>query len=565
MAVDLEEEPGAALGMEEDAVEDDLELLLGKAGRATEAGGDSVDPPGEEQAEDEADVESVAEAKAPAEAEDDEFSAWVAETADVAVAAGEPLDDDLAGGAPQEGKEEEAAEDDDNASMLLAMAPKQTEAERVVARSLLLGRGGPAAADAAASPALEAAEVAAAEAVDEDAAGEEPATEDVEMPAAGDAEAAASEAAGEAAAAAEVEEVAGGEEAEEVSAEAKAAAEEELLLLEEQDDSAEEPEAQEAAEPEAQAEKGAEPEAQEAQATKAAAAPSRKAAGPDVTLLAASFAEVWDVDELDAQAEAFGATEAVRDEAAPGAAAPRERVTITRAGPMQVMQIDSDDEDEVKAPPPLGKKLIKLQPKSKSLPKRAAPDDPAGQPAKAARHDSPANGHSHDLDHVVVNFLDVGQSYARKVLQKEAEDGELFDWEGVRTCVQHLASERNLQVLGVMPKDFQGEDSWSNTRCGLPEDIRTFCELVEESSSPSCSAGTVTLAHRENCRFVDGEDNTACEGAGLCSEECRAWMEKSQALLRIRYAYDPDIGTFNAAEGSFSQGGTSELPSATDA
>jgi len=204
---------------------------------------------------------------------------------------------------------------------------------------------------------------------------------------------------------------------------------------------------------------------------------------------------------------------------------------------------------------------VKLQAKPKSQLKRpAVAADAPEQPAKVARHAETTNGHSYDLQHVVVNFIDVGRAYAKTVLRKDAADGDLFDWEGVRTCVQHLASERGLEVLGVIPKGFEGEDSWSNTKSGVPEDVRTFCESVEEASSSLCSVHTVARAHRQNCRFVDNSSQSTPEGVELCDEECRSWLEKCRDVVQIHYTYDPDIGTFKTVEGS----GTGDPPDASE-
>ena len=59
-------------------------------------------------------------------------------------------------------------------------------------------------------------------------------------------------------------------------------------------------------------------------------------------------------------------------------------------------------------------------------------------------------GRSFDLSVVVVNFSNVGATYGTRFLKREKAKGSLFDYEGVRRCLQHLTSVLNLSVVGVV-------------------------------------------------------------------------------------------------------------------
>lgn len=137
-----------------------------------------------------------------------------------------------------------------------------------------------------------------------------------------------------------------------------------------------------------------------------------------------------------------------------------------------------------------------------------------------------------DMKLLVVNLVDVGEAYAKTVL--EESDAAAFDWEGVRTCLQYLRYERGFQMVGVAPQGFKGADSWSGSECTLPEDVRTLCESMEEPSCKAshCSSHTLALAKSKHCRFVDS----------------KAKPRRAVEALRLPYVFDAAIGTFTALD-----------------
>jgi len=166
-----------------------------------------------------------------------------------------------------------------------------------------------------------------------------------------------------------------------------------------------------------------------------------------------------------------------------------------------------------------------------------------------------AEGRLYDLQAVVVNFADVGTSYAKSVLAKSPQLGAHdFDWEGVRRCVRYMRAEREMQIYGVLPEDFQGEDSGSGHRCGLPFDIQLMCECVEEAlpSPPSGEEGaaremTVERAYERNCLYVDSGNGAA---PLACHARCQAWLARCRDLLHLRYFFDSTLGTFDVFDGN---------------
>jgi len=80
-------------------------------------------------------------------------------------------------------------------------------------------------------------------------------------------------------------------------------------------------------------------------------------------------------------------------------------------------------------------------------------------------------GRQYDFKHVVVNFINVGASFAKRVLGNKAENGDtLFDWEGVRRCVRHLTCELKVKVIGVVYENFHAPENGSPFHCTIPDD-----------------------------------------------------------------------------------------------
>merc|ERR1712137_9705 len=81
-------------------------------------------------------------------------------------------------------------------------------------------------------------------------------------------------------------------------------------------------------------------------------------------------------------------------------------------------------------------------------------DSPPAKVAKSiplAMGDCDEEGRHYDFQMVVVSFASVGFSYAVEVLGKNPSSGpRLFDWDGVRQCVQHLKFHMGLKVIGVI-------------------------------------------------------------------------------------------------------------------
>merc|ERR1712007_413846 len=54
------------------------------------------------------------------------------------------------------------------------------------------------------------------------------------------------------------------------------------------------------------------------------------------------------------------------------------------------------------------------------------------------------DGRPFNMQVVVVNFLNVGATYGSRVLKRNKLDSMLFDYEGVRRCVEHLSRRLGL-------------------------------------------------------------------------------------------------------------------------
>jgi len=169
-----------------------------------------------------------------------------------------------------------------------------------------------------------------------------------------------------------------------------------------------------------------------------------------------------------------------------------------------------------------------------------------------------AEGRQYNLQTVVVNFANVGATYAKKVLKRDARGIEhgLFDWEGVRRCVTHLTQKSQLSVVGVIYENFWGTDNDSPNKVEIPDDIRLMCESLEETPrlqgmnhKSADDEMTIKCAYHRNCRFLDN-DNYRDWKAQLKDEQIRAWLEQCQDFLHMKYFIDSGVGVFDVIEGN---------------
>merc|ERR1712187_204806 len=159
---------------------------------------------------------------------------------------------------------------------------------------------------------------------------------------------------------------------------------------------------------------------------------------------------------------------------------------------------------------------------------------------------------------VVVNFANVGATYARQVLSKVRGD-RIFDWEGVRRCVRCLTSEQSLQVIGVLFENYSGPDNGGVAR-GIPDDIRRMCHSIQETPrldgrnhKSADDEVTIKCAFRRNCRFLDN-DNYRDWKCGMGDQKCRTWLEGCQEFMQTRYFFDSELGSFDVLEGNIPAG-----------
>jgi len=173
-----------------------------------------------------------------------------------------------------------------------------------------------------------------------------------------------------------------------------------------------------------------------------------------------------------------------------------------------------------------------------------------------------AEGRRYNLNTIVVNFANVGASYAKKVLKREPGDKMLFDWEGVRRCVMYLTKKLGVKVVGVIFENFWATDNTNSPsqKSELPADIKRACESIEETPriigdnhKSADDEMTIKCAYHRNCRFMDN-DNYRDWKQQLRDERCRAWLDKCQDLLHMRYYFDSSIGVFETLDGNVPPG-----------
>mmetsp|Transcript_94110 Transcript_94110/g.201981 ORF Transcript_94110/g.201981 Transcript_94110/m.201981 type:complete len:982 (+) Transcript_94110:79-3024(+) len=167
-------------------------------------------------------------------------------------------------------------------------------------------------------------------------------------------------------------------------------------------------------------------------------------------------------------------------------------------------------------------------------------------------------GRRYDLSRVIVNFANVGATYAEKVLGKKHPE-RLFDWEGVRKCVKCLTEEHKMKVVGVVFENLWGPDNGQKEKNGIPDDIKRMCDSIEETPritgrnhKSADDEMTIKCAYRRNCRFMDN-DNYRDWLTEMHNEKCRVWLENCQELLQMRYFFD-SIGFFDTLDGNIPSG-----------
>lgn len=184
---------------------------------------------------------------------------------------------------------------------------------------------------------------------------------------------------------------------------------------------------------------------------------------------------------------------------------------------------------------------------------------PAKRPKQAEGMDT--EGRKFDLKQIVVNFANVGATYACRVLGRDKAKGDrLFDWEGVRRCVRHLTNELGLDVIGVVMENLWGPDNNKDYKIGIPDDIRKMCDSIEETPKlvgrnhkSADDEMTIKCAYRRNCRFMDN-DNYRDWIKEMRNDRCRSWLEHCQETLQLRYFFDSQLGTFDTLDGSIQAG-----------
>lgn len=169
-------------------------------------------------------------------------------------------------------------------------------------------------------------------------------------------------------------------------------------------------------------------------------------------------------------------------------------------------------------------------------------------------------GRQYDLAKVIVNFANVGSTYGKKLLKREAQGPRgLMDWEGVRRCCRYMKNEMKLQVVGVINENYTATDNNSAQKRPMPEDIRKMCESIEETprlpGQQHCSADdemTIKCAYRRNCYFLDN-DHYRDWKQQLANDKIRMWLETHADFLQMRYYFDSGLGTFDLLEGNVSK------------
>lgn len=169
-----------------------------------------------------------------------------------------------------------------------------------------------------------------------------------------------------------------------------------------------------------------------------------------------------------------------------------------------------------------------------------------------------------DFKRVVVNFANVAAHYGDRVLKR---NGRIFDYDGVRRCVQYLKGKLGLLVVGVVFENFRMYDQNGKEVWEVPADISAMCETVEMAPrlaglkhKSADDEMTIKCAYRRNCRFLDN-DNYSDWKQRMRDERIRAWLEHCQDLLQMRFYFDTGLGCFETLDGNIPEDQLSQGPS----
>ncbi|CAE8603426.1 unnamed protein product [Polarella glacialis] len=205
-------------------------------------------------------------------------------------------------------------------------------------------------------------------------------------------------------------------------------------------------------------------------------------------------------------------------------------------------------------------------PKEQDLKRKAPEDEQFARRNKLARtsaapgpenpssrsNEKDLEGRSFDYGTVVVNFANVGATFGKVCLDREAK---FFDWEGVRRCVRYLNGDRKLKVIGVIHENFTATDN-NQRPTKMPQDIEKLCDSINltprvtgDNHSSNDDEMTIKCAYRRNCLFLDN-DNYRDWLQQMRNERCREWLNAYQNLLHVRYYFDKQLGCFDLLEGN---------------
>lgn len=207
--------------------------------------------------------------------------------------------------------------------------------------------------------------------------------------------------------------------------------------------------------------------------------------------------------------------------------------------------------------------LGKNRPEAHHVSKRSATALRQGNEVSASLESAPkqqkidydCEGRKYEFGKVVVNFANVGATYGKTVLKKNWNKGDsLFHWEGVRRCIQFLAKDQKLKVIGVCYENFKGPDVgvWAGA---IPADIEQMCEMIwvprsiGDNFKSSDDEATIICAYRRNCRFIDN-DNYRDWKMNLRNEKIRTWLNMSQERMHVRFLFDSGLGGFELLQGN---------------
>lgn len=164
-------------------------------------------------------------------------------------------------------------------------------------------------------------------------------------------------------------------------------------------------------------------------------------------------------------------------------------------------------------------------------------------------------GRQYDLTRVVVNLVNVGVTYGKRVEGKDPSRGTAFSWQGVRKCVNYLHDELNMLVIGIIWENFTAPGS-APDEISVPYDIRKKMETTiltpRVTGTHHKSADdemTIKVAYRRNCKFLDN-DNYRDWLVSMKDTKTGIWLQHSQEVLHMRYFFDSGTGDFDTLDGN---------------